>query len=103
MHSFLYLIGPSIRPTRWWAVTPPCITSHAILAYSCAGDTLCDEKKPIVLERMEFPDPVIKIAIEPKSKADLEKMATGLNKLAQEDPSFGFRCGCGCVLSSVVD
>ncbi len=48
------------------------------------GETLCDEKAPIILERMEFPDPVIKIAIEPKSKADLEKMGMGLAKLAQE-------------------
>lgn len=54
------------------------------------GETLCDEKHPIILERMDFPDPVIKIAIEPKSKADLEKMGQGLNKLAQEDPSFGY-------------
>ena len=54
------------------------------------GETLCDEKHPIVLERMEFPDPVIKVAIEPKSKGDLEKMGVGLNKLAQEDPSFHY-------------
>ena len=54
------------------------------------GETLCDEKSPIILEKMDFPDPVIKIAIEPKSKADLEKMGMGLNKLAQEDPSFGY-------------
>lgn len=54
------------------------------------GDTLCDGKNPIILERMEFPDPVIKIAIEPKSKADVEKMSTGLIKLSQEDPSFHF-------------
>eukprot|EP00195_Chlamydomonas_chlamydogama_P011914 CAMPEP_0202890934 /NCGR_PEP_ID=MMETSP1392-20130828/1169_1 /ASSEMBLY_ACC=CAM_ASM_000868 /TAXON_ID=225041 /ORGANISM="Chlamydomonas chlamydogama, Strain SAG 11-48b" /LENGTH=777 /DNA_ID=CAMNT_0049574589 /DNA_START=45 /DNA_END=2378 /DNA_ORIENTATION=- len=54
------------------------------------GDTLCDEKNPIILEKMDFPDPVIKIAIEPKSKADLEKMGMGLNKLAQEDPSFNY-------------
>eukprot|EP00879_Flechtneria_rotunda_P006519 GHRR01006851.1.p1 GENE.GHRR01006851.1~~GHRR01006851.1.p1 ORF type:complete len:561 (+),score=216.12 GHRR01006851.1:1417-3099(+) len=54
------------------------------------GETLCDEKKPIILERMDFPDPVIKIAIEPKSKGDLEKMGMGLNKLAQEDPSFNY-------------
>lgn len=54
------------------------------------GETLCDEKTPIILEKMDFPDPVIKIAIEPKSKADLEKMGMGLNKLAQEDPSFGY-------------
>jgi hypothetical protein len=55
-----------------------------------AGETLSDEKAPVILERMDFPDPVIKIAIEPKSKADLEKMGVGLNKLAQEDPSFGY-------------
>ena len=54
------------------------------------GETLCDERHPIVLERMEFPDPVIKVAIEPKSKGDLEKMGVGLNKLAQEDPSFHY-------------
>lgn len=54
------------------------------------GDTLCDADNQIVLERMDFPDPVIKIAIEPKSKADVEKMSTGLIKLSQEDPSFHF-------------
>lgn len=52
------------------------------------GDTLCDMKHPIVLERMEFPDPVISVAVEPKSKADQEKMGLALGRLAQEDPSF---------------
>ena len=52
------------------------------------GDTLCDEKHPIVLERMDFPDPVISIAIEPKTKADLDKLGVSLQKLAYEDPSF---------------
>jgi elongation factor G len=52
------------------------------------GDTLCDSAKPVVLERMEFPDPVIEVAIEPKTKADQEKMSAALVKLAQEDPSF---------------
>jgi elongation factor G len=52
------------------------------------GDTLCDPDKPIVLERMEFPEPVISVAVEPKSKADQEKMGIALGKLAQEDPSF---------------
>jgi elongation factor G len=52
------------------------------------GDTLCDPHKPIVLEKMEFPDPVIEIAIEPKSKADQEKLGVALAKLATEDPSF---------------
>jgi elongation factor G len=52
------------------------------------GDTLCDEDKPIVLESIEFPAPVISVAIEPKTKADQEKMGTALGKLAQEDPTF---------------
>ncbi len=52
------------------------------------GDTLCDSDKPIVLERMEFPEPVIEIAVEPKSKADQEKMGLALQRLAAEDPSF---------------
>ncbi|MGJ0492677.1 elongation factor G [Methylobacter sp.] len=52
------------------------------------GDTLCDLKEKIVLERMEFPDPVISVAVEPKTKADQEKMGVALGKLAQEDPSF---------------
>jgi elongation factor G len=52
------------------------------------GDTLCDPAKPVILEKMEFPDPVIEIAIEPKSKADQEKLGIALQKLAAEDPSF---------------
>jgi len=52
------------------------------------GDTLCDIDKPIVLERMDFPEPVISVAVEPKTKADQEKMGIALSKLAQEDPSF---------------
>ena len=52
------------------------------------GDTLCDEKSPIILESMQFPDPVIQIAIEPKTKAGLEKMGIALSKLAEEDPTF---------------
>jgi elongation factor G len=52
------------------------------------GDTLCDPAKPIVLERMEFPEPVIEIAVEPKTKGDQEKMSTALQRLAAEDPSF---------------
>ncbi len=52
------------------------------------GDTLCDAKAPVILEKMEFPDPVIEIAIEPKSKADQEKLGVALAKLAAEDPSF---------------
>ncbi len=52
------------------------------------GDTLCTEKNPVILERMEFPEPVISIAVEPKTKADQEKMSLALAKLAEEDPSF---------------
>lgn len=58
------------------------------MRFTTTGDTLCDEKNPIVLERMEFPEPVISIAIEPKTKADQEKLALSLQKLAAEDPSF---------------
>jgi elongation factor G len=52
------------------------------------GDTLCDQKDPVILERMEFPEPVIEVAVEPKTKADQEKMSIALGKLAAEDPSF---------------
>jgi len=52
------------------------------------GDTLCDESKPVILEKMEFPDPVIEVAVEPKTKVDIEKMGIALNRLAMEDPSF---------------
>ena len=52
------------------------------------GDTLCDDKHPVVLERMTFPDPVISIAIEPKTQADMDRLGMSLQKLAQEDPSF---------------
>jgi len=55
---------------------------------SRTGDTLCDPNKQVILERMEFPEPVIEMAIEPKSKGDQEKMAIALGKLAAEDPSF---------------
>ena len=64
------------------------IVALAALKSTTTGDTLCDQSKPIVLERMEFPDPVIEMAIEPKSKADQDKMTTALLRLAQEDPSF---------------
>ncbi len=58
------------------------------LKSTLTGDTLCDEKTPIILESIEFPDPVISVAIEPKTKADQEKLSQSLAKLAQEDPSF---------------
>ena len=58
------------------------------LKNTTTGDTLCDDKAPIILESMEFPDPVIRVAIEPKTKAGQEKMTIGLIKLAEEDPTF---------------
>uniref|UniRef100_A0A453CIZ3 Tr-type G domain-containing protein n=2 Tax=Triticinae TaxID=1648030 RepID=A0A453CIZ3_AEGTS len=66
------------------------IVALAGLKDTITGETLCDPDNLVVLERMEFPDPVIKVAIEPKTKADADKMANGLIKLAQEDPSFHF-------------
>jgi len=66
------------------------IVAIAGLKNTVTGETLCNQSKPIVLERMDFPDPVISIMIEPKTKVDLQKMGTGLNKLAQEDPSFHY-------------
>jgi elongation factor G len=64
------------------------IVAIAGLKETTTGDTLCDPASPVILERMEFPEPVIEIAIEPKTKADQEKMGTALYRLAQEDPSF---------------
>jgi len=64
------------------------IVAIAGLKETTTGDTLCDPNKPIILERMEFPDPVIEVAVEPKTKADQEKMGVALNRLAAEDPSF---------------
>jgi elongation factor G len=64
------------------------IVALAGLKETRTGDTLCDMQKPVILERMEFPDPVIEIAIEPKTKADQEKLGIALSKLAAEDPSF---------------
>jgi elongation factor G len=64
------------------------IVALAGLKDTTTGDTLCDPLKPVILERMEFPDPVIQIAIEPKTKGDQEKMGLALNRLAAEDPSF---------------
>lgn len=64
------------------------IVALAGLKETTTGDTLCDPAKPVILERMEFPDPVIQIAIEPKTKGDQEKMGLALHRLAAEDPSF---------------
>ncbi|MFT6579683.1 MAG: elongation factor G [Alphaproteobacteria bacterium] len=64
------------------------IVALAGLKNVTTGETLCDTSHPVILERMEFPDPVIEIAVEPKTKSDQEKMGTALGRLAQEDPSF---------------
>ncbi|NIJ33899.1 elongation factor G [Sphingomonas oligoaromativorans] len=64
------------------------IVAIAGLKETTTGDTLCDAAKPIILERMEFPEPVIELSVEPKTKADQEKMGLALNRLAAEDPSF---------------
>ncbi|MBN9590394.1 MAG: translation elongation factor G [Alphaproteobacteria bacterium 64-11] len=64
------------------------IVALAGLKLTTTGETLCDPSHPVILERMEFPDPVIEVAIEPKTKADQEKMGMALVRLAQEDPSF---------------
>ena len=64
------------------------IVAIAGLKDTTTGDTLCDPLKPVILERMEFPDPVISLAVEPKTKADQEKMGIALQRLAAEDPSF---------------
>jgi elongation factor G len=64
------------------------IVAIASLKDTITGDTICDPNKQVILERMEFPNPVIEVAVEPKTKADQEKMGMALNRLAQEDPSF---------------
>ncbi|WP_271223807.1 EF-Tu/IF-2/RF-3 family GTPase, partial [Streptosporangium carneum] len=64
------------------------IVAIAGLKDTTTGDTLCDPSSPVILERMEFPDPVIELAIEPKSKGDQEKLGIALQRLAAEDPSF---------------
>ena len=64
------------------------IVALAGMKETTTGDTLCAEKSPIVLERMEFPEPVIELSVEPKTKADQEKMGVALNRLSAEDPSF---------------
>jgi elongation factor G len=61
------------------------------MKYTGTGDTLCSEDEPVILENIEFPEPVISVAIEPKTKADQEKMAVALSKLAEEDPTFQVR------------
>jgi elongation factor G len=69
-------------------VTAGDIAAAVGLKNTLTGDTLCDDKNPVILESMEFPDPVISVAIEPKTKPDQERLSQSLAKLAQEDPSF---------------
>src|SRR3546814_9557666 len=64
------------------------IVASAGLKNTTTGDTLCDPLKPVILERMEFPEPVSEVAVEPKTKTDQEKMGVALSRLAAEDPSF---------------
>ncbi|KAL7165152.1 hypothetical protein ACSBR2_040930 [Camellia fascicularis] len=78
------------------------IVALAGLKDTITGETLCDPEKPIVLERMDFPEPVIKVAIEPKTKADVDKMSTGLVKLAQEDPFEPMEPGSGYEFKSEI-
>ena len=77
-----------IRARRSRKPTAGDIVALVGLKDTRTGDTLCDLAKPVILEKMEFPDPVIEMAIEPKTKGDQEKMALALHKLATEDPSF---------------
>src|SRR5690606_21728271 len=58
------------------------------LKQTTTGDTLCDPANPVILESMTFPEPVIQVAIEPKTKSDQEKLATAIQRLAEEDPTF---------------
>ena len=67
------------------------IAATVALKFTTTGDTLCDEKHPIVLESIQFPEPVIAVAIEPATRADQDKLAVSLQKLAEEDPTFAFR------------
>ena len=73
------------------AVSAGDIVAAVGLKSTTTGDTLCDSNNPIVLERMTFPDPVIDVAIEPKTKVDQEKLSTGLQRLSEEDPTFRVR------------
>src|SRR5215470_4742087 len=81
-------VRTSFRPASATMSPAGDIVALAGLKEVRTGDTLCDPQKSVILEKMEFPDPVIEIAIEPKSKADQEKLGVALAKLAAEDPSF---------------
>ena len=66
----------------------PAILRRQWTKNTSTGDTLCDENNPVILESMEFPEPVIRVAIEPRTKAGQEKMGIALSKLAEEDPTL---------------
>jgi elongation factor G len=82
-----YLVGTMIELPRA-ALRAGEIAAAVGLKDVVTGETLCDINQPIVLEKMDFPEPVISVAVEPRTKADQEKMGMALSKLAQEDPSF---------------
>ena len=87
--KWLRVIGmPFLGLPAGWSGENACIAAAVGLKNTTTGDTLCDEKHPIILESMEFPEPVIRVAIEPKTKAGQEKMGIALMKLAEEDPTF---------------
>merc|ERR1719515_500845 len=88
-------ITKRLRNTMGWSATAGEVDNFVYedandTLDTTTGDSLTAQDAPVILERMDFPDPVIKIAIEPKTKGDLEKMGTGLQKLAAEDPSFHY-------------
>jgi elongation factor G len=70
------------------SLSPSFFLSHARAKDTTTGETLCDKDQPVILEKMDFPEPVIKVAVEPKTKGDNEKMGLALMRLAAEDPSF---------------
>ncbi len=76
----------AVKKSKWF--TAGDIAAAVGLKDTTTGDTLCDEKESIILESMEFPEPVISVAVEPKTKADQEKMGIALARLAEEDPTF---------------
>ena len=89
--AFYELFYKSKSPPKKVMLCEKPIAAAVGLKDTTTGDTLCDENHPIVLESMEFPDPVISVAVEPKTKADQEKMGIALQKLAEEDPTFRVR------------
>ena len=86
--AFKIMTDPYVGRLSFFRVYSGDIAAVVGLKNTTTGDTLCDEKNPIILESMEFPEPVIRVAIEPKTKAGQEKMSVALAKLAEEDPTF---------------